>query len=187
MDGLCSRPRPAAQRIAGRCLQYPQRMDGLCSIGWIAQQGYPGCHLQYPQRMDGLCSRAREIAYQRFHHLQYPQRMDGLCSWTFLLVISGVTILAVSSADGRALQLTYACRKISPSHCLAVSSADGRALQQVRGATWHFRQAITCSILSGWTGFAAWRPHVQLSPAETLAVSSADGRALQLTLLSTFQ
>src|SRR5579885_2649381 len=65
--------------------------------------------------------------------LQYPQRMDGLCSVILDLGRKALSVLAVSSADGRALQ---------------------------QGAGRRAREAPEkpCSILSGWTGFAASRP-----------------------------
>ncbi len=111
--------------------------------------------------------------------MQYPQRMDGLCSqaasWPSL---PPSPYLAVSSADGRALQprcLHWLHRSRFP---LAVSSADGRALQPASRTA---RLSITrsCSILSGWTGFAAEDGEVPGSFPDELAVSSADGRALQ--------
>ncbi len=64
--------------------------------------------------------------------------------------------LAVSSADGRALQHWLMQIDRFTQAILAVSSADGRALQQCKEQRMQAWQA-TCSILSGWTGFAAQR------------------------------
>ncbi len=108
--------------------------------------------------MDGLCSLQAnpEITHYLFSHLQYPQRMDGLCSeqmiqveentatiacsilsgWTGFAAFRGQRSqtfefsLAVSSADGRALQPSGERQKAIQARRLAVSSADGRALQQ---------------------------------------------------------
>src|SRR5579885_1221785 len=141
-------------------------------------------------------------------NLQYPQRMDGLCSdarrWS---PNTRIPPLAVSSADGRALQHLVRAGQIWPAKDLAVSSADGRALQR-SPAQPRLRSRTSCSILSGWTGFAAERTDTARCTVEVLqypqrmdglcsaleirerhlahlrlAVSSADGRALQRSRL----
>ncbi len=156
-------------------------MDGLCSSGLERHNHAAHSNLQYPQRMDGLCSQTLSPYFPYNFLLQYPQRMDGLCSSTACNCLMVSSPLAVSSADGRALQLILLERPfvmdrhlqypqrmdglcshdIYPSShvCpyLAVSSADGRALQRY----WACSRAqidVPCSILSGWTGFAAYAP-----------------------------
>ncbi len=103
--------------------------------------------------------------------------MDGLCSEERSESSITCVPLAVSSADGRALQL-QGCLASGGAPQLAVSSADGRALQRGLADCATITEE-SCSILSGWTGFAAVIisfPHCSACP---LAVSSADGRALQ--------
>src|SRR5581483_2587665 len=87
--------------------------------------------------------------------LQYPQRMDGLCSQRHGYQLPPARPLAVSSADGRALQQRRCDQMAALLTDLAVSSADGRALQRLLGFADIPHAIRPCSILSGWTGFAA--------------------------------
>ncbi len=87
--------------------------------------------------------------------------------------------LAVSSADGRALQPYYLDGSIvlAYSACSILSGWTGFAAPEL---SWQqTRSADPCSILSGWTGFAACAMRSCAAWKVALAVSSADGRALQ--------
>src|SRR5579885_1774684 len=131
--------------------------------------------------MDGLCSTTPEAsAVIGTPALQYPQRMDGLCSCDPTLAATpGERRLAVSSADGRALQPYYLDGSIvlAYSACSILSGWTGFAAPEL---SWQqTRSADPCSILSGWTGFAACAMRSCAAWKVALAVSSADGRALQ--------
>ena len=184
MDGLCSSGLERHNHAAHSNLQYPQRMDGLCSWRTAKFPTVSRMSLQYPQRMDGLCSSTRcPTCLPLARLLQYPQRMDGLCSLLLAAAWKRAVQLAVSSADGRALQPTSRtrCCKMRRTPCSILSGWTGFA-----AANDHYAPARCCepcSILSGWTGFAAEPLCPRASDVCSLAVSSADGRALQQYLL----
>src|SRR5579885_1495719 len=175
------RPRPAAQRIAGRS----------CSIlsGWtgFAAAPAPGGNLDPPVTCSILsgwtgfaAALARDGRLKRYKHLQYPQRMDGLCSLRNFVPYSWQPSLAVSSADGRALQQPHYQSRSQPDAQLAVSSADGRALQRARSRARSIRYLIL-QYPQRMDGLCSNAPrYFSRRERSDLAVSSADGRALQL-------
>src|SRR5579885_562132 len=170
----------ANMSVAGH-LQYPQRMDGLCSRTVNLQPCSRISRLQYPQRMDGLCSSPAGVAAQRTHPpLQYPQRMDGLCSsvaissiwmpcpacsilsgWTGFAAVSStltnrsIIPLAVSSADGRALQLETVTHGLLHDYYLQYPQRMDE-LCSSDADHWTCKKTGPCSILSGWMSFAAY-------------------------------
>src|SRR5579885_2664534 len=162
MDGLCSHSECTSRRPFGRACSILSGWTGFAALA-IIRSARPSDILQYPQRMDGLCSGRWNAGASR------PTAVTS-CS-----ILSGWTGFAASET----------VRSSNTGCNLAVSSADGRALQHPAAQRRTLALRQSCSILSGWTGFAASCNSSARGRGCALAVSSADGRALQRTPVRT--